>query len=309
MGDDKAHALRASQGGGDKPHVLAFQTRGSNIDLGQNVTGTIGSNADRASGSAPMLAYSTKPHVLAVAFTGQEPETLLGQGINQGGYHACSQETDARTILRLLREEIGEEAFTEWGFGILVSFYPQEILRSAVHGKGIRCPSIEEFGLVNYTLSREEDCSERAVQYLRSIEREGRTPFGWRPHEQRTKELAAYLSELSQPGASGVKILHDLWAAAQGAGVLREALSTLQEVGRPDCGERQPARTMQVRRLVCEECEFLQGFPRNYTRIPWRGKESADCPDGPRYKALGNSFAVPVVRWIGRRIQRVVGHE
>jgi DNA (cytosine-5)-methyltransferase 1 len=57
---------------------------------------------------------------------------------------------------------------------------------------------------------------------------------------------------------------------------------------------------MQVRRLTPEECERLQGFPDGYTNIPWRGK--SESPDGPRYKALGNSWAVPVVRWIGQRI-------
>jgi len=56
---------------------------------------------------------------------------------------------------------------------------------------------------------------------------------------------------------------------------------------------------MVVRRLTPRECERLQGFPDDYTIIPWRGKP---CPDGPRYKALGNSMAVPVMRWIGRRI-------
>jgi DNA (cytosine-5)-methyltransferase 1 len=58
-----------------------------------------------------------------------------------------------------------------------------------------------------------------------------------------------------------------------------------------------------VRRLTPRECERLQGFPDDYTLIPWRGKPAAECPDGPRYKAIGNSKAVPVVRWIGRRIQ------
>ena len=57
-----------------------------------------------------------------------------------------------------------------------------------------------------------------------------------------------------------------------------------------------------VRRLVPAECESLQGFPRGYTAIPYRGKPAAD---GPRYKALGNSYAVNVVRWIGRRITLV----
>jgi DNA (cytosine-5)-methyltransferase 1 len=57
-----------------------------------------------------------------------------------------------------------------------------------------------------------------------------------------------------------------------------------------------------VRRLIPRECERLQGFPDDYTLIPWRGKPAGDCPDGPRYKAIGNSKAVPVVRWLGMRI-------
>lgn len=57
-----------------------------------------------------------------------------------------------------------------------------------------------------------------------------------------------------------------------------------------------------VRRLTPGECERLQGFPNDYTLIPWRGKPASECPDGPRYKAIGNSKAVTVVRWIGQRI-------
>ncbi|EPF66256.1 DNA cytosine methyltransferase [Pseudomonas syringae] len=59
-----------------------------------------------------------------------------------------------------------------------------------------------------------------------------------------------------------------------------------------------------VRRLTPRECERLQGFPDDYTRIPWRGRVLGLCPDGPRYKAIGNSKAVPVVRWTGMRIQQ-----
>lgn len=61
-----------------------------------------------------------------------------------------------------------------------------------------------------------------------------------------------------------------------------------------------------VRRLTPRECERLQGFPDDYTAISYKGKPAADCPDGPRYKALGNSWAVPVVRWIGARIAQEV---
>jgi DNA (cytosine-5)-methyltransferase 1 len=62
-----------------------------------------------------------------------------------------------------------------------------------------------------------------------------------------------------------------------------------------------------VRRLTPVECERLQGFPDNFTAIPWRSKAPEDCPDGPRYKALGNSMAVPVMRWIGERFMNVEG--
>jgi len=60
-----------------------------------------------------------------------------------------------------------------------------------------------------------------------------------------------------------------------------------------------------VRRLTLIECERLQGFPDNYTQIPWRNKPAEDCPDGLRYKAIGNSMAVPVMRWIGEKIDAV----
>ncbi len=68
--------------------------------------------------------------------------------------------------------------------------------------------------------------------------------------------------------------------------------------GQPQC----VSVAMQVRRLTPVECERLQGFPDGYTNIPWRKKDEA--PDGPRYKALGNSMAVPCMKWIGERIGR-----
>lgn len=64
------------------------------------------------------------------------------------------------------------------------------------------------------------------------------------------------------------------------------------------------ATSMAVRRLTPVECERLQGFPDGYTNIPWRKADQS--PDGPRYKALGNSWAVPVVAWIGKRIQETI---
>jgi site-specific DNA-cytosine methylase len=71
-----------------------------------------------------------------------------------------------------------------------------------------------------------------------------------------------------------------------------------------DSGDQNPhvATPMAVRRLTPVECERLQGFPDNWSRISWKVKPEEQCPDGPRYKACGNSMAVPVMRWIGERI-------
>jgi len=67
----------------------------------------------------------------------------------------------------------------------------------------------------------------------------------------------------------------------------------------------QPQDLMAVRRLTPRECERLQGFDDDHTLIPWRNKPADQCPDGPRYKALGNSMAVPCMAWIGKRIDAV----
>ena len=74
---------------------------------------------------------------------------------------------------------------------------------------------------------------------------------------------------------------------------------------RADCGGGVPRvmeDDMEIRRLTPRECERLQGFPDDWTKIPYRGKPAEECPDGPRYKAMGNSMAVNVMRWIGNRI-------
>ena len=81
-----------------------------------------------------------------------------------------------------------------------------------------------------------------------------------------------------------------------------EVTSTL----RSDMGDNLPAVAVDyiVRRLTPLECERLQGLPDGYTLIPHRGKGAEECPDTPRYKALGNGWAVNCARWICQRIQR-----
>ena len=93
--------------------------------------------------------------------------------------------------------------------------------------------------------------------------------------------------------------------ANEGLGITMEGTGPLQR-----CNTPAVAQAMTVRRLTPRECERLQGFPDDWTLIPWRKKPADECPDGPRYRALGNSMAVNCMEWIGERIQAWEdGHE
>jgi DNA (cytosine-5)-methyltransferase 1 len=130
-----------------------------------------------------------------------------------------------------------------------------------------------------------------------------------------TETLIAFQSTESMSSGDNVNVAPTLRIGSNGGGQPPAiAYRTSGNCGAWDTGDRVDALTTgtdpnshligarHVRRLTPEECEALQGFPRGYTLIPYRNGMSAD---GPRYKALGNSFAVPVVRWIGERIAAV----
>lgn len=91
--------------------------------------------------------------------------------------------------------------------------------------------------------------------------------------------------------------------AATNAAIDRDLAGTLK--ANNDNNPPIVSSSCSVRRLTPRECERLQGFPDDWTLIPYRGKPVGECPDTPRYKALGNSMAVPVMRWIGERIEGV----
>ncbi len=92
---------------------------------------------------------------------------------------------------------------------------------------------------------------------------------------------------------------------ARREGALHRFMSELASTLRSDMGDNLLAVAIDyiVRRLTPLECERLQGLPDGYTKIPYRGKSAEDCPDTPRYKALGNGWAVNCARWICQRIQ------
>lgn len=184
-----------------------------------------------------------------------------------------------------------------------VSWDVSPCLRRETHGN---IPAIADGGrngrLDDRSLSRSEDLSAWTVRTLREAA-SGGSPQERQLAGQSARELDAALSKLSHQGASPEEALHHLRSTSEGARLLQQASAALQTMGRSYAGENQPEHPRSaVRRLTPRECERLQGFPDDYTAVPYRGKPAAD---GPRYKALGNSMAVPVMRWIGERIQLV----
>ena len=339
---DIAPTLRVASNGCGQPPAIAFSCKDYGADAGDisptlRAMGHGDSHASAANRSNPQpgdpchpLAAGAHPPAIAVSLRGRDGGATaeLGDEVqnclwassgggdkphvlcstSQGIAYAPATKTRSIEALRTLRRAVGEEAFAVWSLGILAALQPAEVLQSSLHGTGFRSASFSRSWMVHCALSRSKDGSGWLLQSLREAECEGCPPQGWEPSEQLARELGAYLSELSQPGAQASRFMRDLWEASEGAGLLRQALSALQEMGRPASGEYQSEHgTSQVRRLTVEECEFLQGFPRGYTRIPYRNKPASQCPAGPRYKALGNSWAVPVVSWIGERIQGALG--
>jgi DNA (cytosine-5)-methyltransferase 1 len=131
--------------------------------------------------------------------------------------------------------------------------------------------------------------------------------YGIDGEQNASEELIGTLRSHQSGGYEGARVAQPVafepGSIARNAGPAGE--SPLAPTLRREMGDNQPAVriAMQVRRLTPVECERLQGFPDGYTNIPWRKK--ADAPDGPRYKALGNSMAVPCMAWIGKRIAEV----
>ena len=124
--------------------------------------------------------------------------------------------------------------------------------------------------------------------------------------------LRAMAFDESHANAGGqVAVCFESRVGRNGRGTPSELVPALKaQSGGSGRGDSAPLLAMSgtmaqaVRRLTPRECERLQGMPDDYTLIPYRGKPA---PDGPRYRAVGNSMAIPVVRWIGERIQLVDG--
>jgi DNA (cytosine-5)-methyltransferase 1 len=288
-----SHALRAEgfdasengTGRGTPLVPIAFSSKDHGADAQSDCAPTL-----RAMGHAD--SHANAGGQVAIAF----PENR--------GDDAYAYKADASSALSTLREIVGTEAYGDWGIGILAALQSPQVLQSWLHGKSLRSATEESRPkLDDSALSRAENSPGRTLFHLWFDGPDGRSSQGRGLAKQLAGKPGEALSVLPHEGASQQREMPALRQAYEGARVLRQALSAVQEVRRPTTGQGEPAHTTwAVRRLTPLEAERLQGFPDGWTQVPYRGKPAAD---GPRYKALGNSMAVNVMRWIGRRIDIV----
>lgn len=245
LGDDVGFTLRASGGGGEKPHVLCFG--------GNNTSGPIDVapclNAHGGTGrldfESERFAVSTKLH----------NTTSNGAG---KFYEEYTPALDACSPPFAVFHSTGASYWQE-GVGTLRA-RPQDSHENVV------CVT----GDVTHTLKAEGfDASEDGTGRGQPI-----IAFSCKDYGNDAGEVAPTLRSMNHSGSH-----------QNGGGQV--AIQT----------------AMQVRRLLPVECERLQGFKPGYTDIPYRGKVAAD---GNRYKSIGNSMAVPVMRWIGKQIKAAV---
>lgn len=334
LGDDLGGYLRASGGGGDKPHVITMAHGQGGAEIGFDRGPTLTCNHE-----APIAAYQAvcatghKTHALttrsaatedgtgrgvpitpAVCVTGDVTHTLKAEG-----FDASEDGTGRGTPMVPAIGFNARQDPDSWhdrtgpldtdGSTQAIAFSCKDYGADA----GPISPTLRSMG---HDGSHANAGGQVAVAFAQNSRDEVRLMGGdgqivGAPAAEPGMKQTCYVAQ----GLAYTTKLHN--TGSNNAGKIFDERTTCLDANSPP-----PAllTAMQVRRLTPRECERLQGFPDDYTRIPWRlGYWPADkhtpevcaavaelCPDGPRYKALGNSWAVPNVRWIGARIDRVL---
>ena len=311
---DVVPTLNTAGGGQRQPCVMSVhQNQCGEVRTG-DVANTLSTNSNPSGRNAPLIAFAAnqrdevrdlgdKAGALQ-AEPGMKQQTFVMGGICDGD----AVKADTREILRKLRDKIGAEAFAVWGFGILDSLQSEEILQSGLYvGTLVDDRETPGFQAENRG-AREGSCQEGEQQnhqgdllrklwndYCKEI---GCSPQGWEHIEQFTRELNAVMQELPQLNPRQGREMSALWQTDKGTRLLRKALSEIQAMGRSKDSKNQSTyTTYAVRRLVPVECLRLQGFPDNWLDIE-------GMSDTAKYKAVGNSVAVPCVEFVMSGIAR-----
>jgi hypothetical protein len=228
-GDGQSIGALAAEPGMKQQCYVAFNPRG------------------REGGSLPELAPDNQLSLRAASGGSSRSYVALHHPLEYNGLNGRTLETDSVTILRVLRKEIGETPFTEWGTGVLDFIRQEKILQPQLLRKSNRSQAeADKSGLDGITSQSKENLPEWALYALRVSRERGRSPQRRKLAEQYSRELGETLSKLPHERASRSAFLHCLWQASEGLGILRQALSAIQEMGRSSNPQGQPV-------CFCEE--------------------------------------------------------
>ena len=241
--------------------------------------------------------------IVEVRTDGSSPKhnnrVIVGEECNDGN----AKERNTFKILCLLRKEIGEKAFAEWGIAIVAPFQQAEVLRQGVHEKSFSENREEQSDIQQRPYNSEID---KQVDYKRNClpkmwdNAEFRcSPCGRGLYQQFREQFDCALQKLSYENPSPQEFMYSLWQASKGIRLLREALSEVQEIrGRID---EQWKKSVRIRRLTPREVWRLQGFPDEY----FDKAKAAGISDSQLYKMAGNAVTVNVARAIGERLKEI----
>jgi len=269
LGDEVQNCLRASSGGGDKPHVIAMAHGQSGAEIASERRTTLTCNHE-----APIV-FSPVTHTLrGEGFDASEDGTGRGTPLVPVAiaFHPTQDPINSVDICHALNANANATAAVAIG----VDCFNGAITGDVAATMGTRGSSQNSAGPTVLAFDTTQVTSKANVS----------NPKPGDP----CHPLAAGAHAPAIAVSPTLTASNDPSRSPQSSEVTQQVSAVY-------------SNSMQVRRLTPRECERLQGFPDDYTAIPWRKKTAELCPDGPRYKALGNSMAVPVMRWIGERIQ------
>ena len=280
----------ASARAGFDPAAVLFEFDGVRRDIapsreaGEEVTPTIRAGATNGSpGHGQRSGDSRDELILPVASTGS-----ISHYLNAGGSAGAKWPADiAPTLNAHFGEKQGlEDQHINGGAGLFV-----------LHGTQDPCTDKH----LAFAMGRNSGQENVVALSVALRGREGGA----------TAELGDEVGNCLRASSGGGDKAHVLapvaWSEELTASV--DVAGTIQRGGAGGRHDGVMTQAMRVRRLTPVECERLQGFPDSYTMIPWRKKPADDCPDGPRYKSLGNSMCTNVMAFIGSRIDAAVNAE
>lgn len=286
LGDELQNCLRASSGGGDKPHVLAPLAFGGNNTAGPIEVATARNACASASASASgRMDFETETFLVQPAhtlrgegFDASEDGTGRGTPLVPVAFSCKDYGADAGEVAPTLRSMGHDKSRANAGGQVAIAFNARQ----------------DPDHWHDRTGPLDTDGSTQAVAFAENSRAELRLEGG------DGSRCGALSTGGGKPGQGAPMI-----ATMQTVGTMSASGATERKHGFGwgqqdwESGYCQPDAHMKVRRLTPTECARLQGFPDDYLDITYRNKPAAD---GPKYKALGNSWAVPCVTWIGQRI-------